>query len=252
MTPATSRGLLFGTAAESYERFRLGYPDEVVDRTLGFAGRPVEHAIEVGAGTGKATRAFASRGIEVTALEPDPDMFSVLQRETAGMRVDPVPCAFEEYDGARVDLVYAASSWHWTDAAGRWRRTADLLVEAGVVALFGGPMQLADPAVRVAVQDVCRPFLGDDDHRPPGMPTTDGWWHEDLVGSGLFTDVQEHLLVREVVLPAREFVGYVSTVSAYLQLPFDDLQDVLRRVAGVLPAQVRVDNSVRLLLARRC
>ena len=38
---ATPRGLLFGTAAETYERFRLGYPDEVVDRTLPFAGRPV-------------------------------------------------------------------------------------------------------------------------------------------------------------------------------------------------------------------
>ena len=51
----TPRGLLFGTAAESYERFRLGYPDEVVVRTLSHADRPVATAVEVGAGTGKAT-----------------------------------------------------------------------------------------------------------------------------------------------------------------------------------------------------
>ena len=61
-TSATPRGLLFGTAAESYERFRLGYPDEVVDRTLAYAGRPVSSAVEVGCRHGQGHPAFASRG----------------------------------------------------------------------------------------------------------------------------------------------------------------------------------------------
>ena len=124
-TSATPRGLLFGSAAESYERFRLGYPDEVVDRTLSYADRPVADALEIGAGTGKATRAFASRGIHVTALEPDPDMCTVLRREIQAMPVSPVHTRFEEYDGDRVDLVYAAAAMHWTDPATRWQRVHD-------------------------------------------------------------------------------------------------------------------------------
>src|SRR5215211_7921036 len=141
-TSATPRGLLVAAAAESYERFRLGYPDEVVDRTLAYAGRPVRTAVEVGSGTGKATRAFASRGIRITALEPDPSMFTVLRRESVAMPVTPVHCRYEEFDGPPVDLVYAASAWHWTDPATRWTRTARLLVEGGVVASFGTPMSL--------------------------------------------------------------------------------------------------------------
>src|SRR3954451_4291789 len=118
---------VLATAAESHERFRPGYPDEVVDRTLGYARRRVATAVDIGAGTGKAARAFASRGVRVTALESDPGMFTVLQRETRGMQVEPVPSTFEEYDGGRTDLVYAATSWQHTDPATRCRRAARLL-----------------------------------------------------------------------------------------------------------------------------
>ena len=53
------RALSFGSVAAAYERFRPGYPDALVDQVLTYAGRPVRTALEIGAGTGKATRAFA-------------------------------------------------------------------------------------------------------------------------------------------------------------------------------------------------
>ena len=250
---ATSRGLLFGTAAESYERFRLGYPDEVVDRTLSYAGRHVANAVEVGAGTGKATRAFASRGIKVRALEPDQDMFTVLERETLGMPVEPVLSAFEQYDGPRVDLVYAGVLWQGADPWTRWCHAADLLVEGGVVALFGSPTRIADAEVRAAVEGARRMTFEDDTFGGPDGDSANGrrWPKHELDESGLFKDVEHHLLAREVVLPQKEYVGYLSTVSAYLDLPLDESQDVLRRIADVVPEQVRLDLSVHLHLARR-
>jgi SAM-dependent methyltransferase len=252
-TSATPRGLLFGAAAESYERFRLGYPDEVVDRTLAYAGRPVRTAVEVGSGTGKATRAFASRGVRITALEPDPNMFTVLQRESIAMPVTPVHTRFEEYDGPPVDLLYAAAAWHWTEPETRWTRTAHLLVEDGVVAIFGSPMSLVDPHVQAAVEEARRPYLSDDTFRPPDGGPADGrrWPAWELDGCDLFTDVQDLVLPREVVVPQKEYVGYLSTVSAYLQLTVRQRQEVLMRIAEVLPTQVRLDAGVRLCLARK-
>jgi SAM-dependent methyltransferase len=239
---AASRGLTFGTAAESYERFRLGVPDEVVERTLGYAGREVTRAVEVGAATGKATRAFASRGVRVAALEPDPEMFAVLQREAAGMQVTPVPSTFEAYVGPRTDLVYAAGSWHRTDPRIRWSHAADLLVEGGVLAVFDAPVRIADPDLRAAASDV----RADDPDAASGPRT------EEPAASGLFTDVQVHRLAREMSVSDREYVGYLSTLSTLLDLAPDVRQDVLRRTAELLPAQVRLDLTVRLLLARRC
>lgn len=80
------RGLSFGSIADQYERYRLDYPDEVVEVVQHYAGRPLRSALEVGAGTGKATRLFAARGIHVTALEPDLEKAAVFRRSFVGCR----------------------------------------------------------------------------------------------------------------------------------------------------------------------
>ncbi|CAN5625736.1 class I SAM-dependent methyltransferase [soil metagenome] len=248
----TPRGLLFGTAAESYERFRLGYPDEVVDRTLAYAGKPVRDAVEVGAGTGKATRAFVTRGVRVVALEPDPEMRAVLDRETAGMAVSTVLSTFEAYDGPPTPLLYAAAAWHWTDPETRWSHAADLLEDGGVLAVFGGPMRLADQAMHDAVVAVC-PALEDASFQPEDDSAATGrhWPAQEMEDSGFFTDVEEHHLPREVVVPKREYIGYLSTLSAYLRLEPLERVDVLRRIEEVSPAQVGLDLTVAMHLGRR-
>ncbi|GAB2920003.1 hypothetical protein [Streptomyces sp. NPDC059173] len=54
----TRRAVSFGAIAEAYERFRPGYPPVLLDRVMAYAGHPVRTALEIGAGTGKATRLF--------------------------------------------------------------------------------------------------------------------------------------------------------------------------------------------------
>jgi SAM-dependent methyltransferase len=252
-TSATSRGLLFGTAAEAYERFRPGYPDEVVDRTLRYAAGPVGTAIEIGAGTGKATRPFACRGIRVTALEPDPAMFAVLEREMVAMPVRLVPATFEEYDGPPADLVYAAASWHWADPERRCELAAALLVDGGTLAIFGAPVRAVDPDVQAAVSRATGSTPDDPAFRPPDplSPERHRWLDEELEDSGLFCDVEHHLVHRVLPLPQREYVGHLSTLSAYLELSFEDRHELLDRITRVLPEPVEVDLSVSLQLARR-
>jgi hypothetical protein len=41
------RALSFGTVAEAYERFRPGYPAELLDLVLAYAGRPIRTALEI-------------------------------------------------------------------------------------------------------------------------------------------------------------------------------------------------------------
>jgi SAM-dependent methyltransferase len=255
-TSATSRGLLFGTVAEAYERFRPGYPDEVVERTLRFGSRPIGTAVEIGAGTGKATRAFACRGIRVTALEPDPGMFGVLEREMVAMPVRPVLSTFEEYDGPPADLVYAARSWHWTDPARRCGHAAELIVAGGTLAVLGVPSRAVDPQIQAAVAEACGswPSLADE----PAFGQPDPRWfgrHDrfdrELRDSGLFTGVEHQLVHRVLRLPQREYVGYLCTLSAYLKLSAEDRHELVARIARVLPDQVEVDLTVGLHLARR-
>jgi SAM-dependent methyltransferase len=241
-----ARALSFGSVAELYERYRLDYPGEIVDAIVHHAGRPVRSALEVGAGTGKATRLFASRGIDVTALEPDAAMARVLATTTRGMPVRPVIATFERLEtSARFDLVYAAAAWHWTDPATRWARAVELLIPGGVLALFGRPPEPADPGILAAVDEIEKQVL------PQGPAVGHPWSIDEMAGvDGLIDSVQLDLACL-VTTTAADFVGRLSTVSAYLMLETDARGDALRRIRAVLPDRFAVDATVHLSLARR-
>ncbi|WP_460778819.1 class I SAM-dependent methyltransferase [Microlunatus antarcticus] len=252
------RALVFGSAADAYERHRLGYPDEVADLTLAYARAPVADALEVGAGTGKATRLFAGRSLEVTALEPDPAMAAVLRRTTSGLPVEVVECTFEAYDPAarpQYDLLLSASAWHWTVPATRWDRTATFLRSGGTVALFGSGRagaRLVEPALQEAQVRVRRSVIPDETRATEGRARSGTWWPgSELEGDARFTDVEEHDLVRVVSRSRAEHLAVLGTLSAYLVLPRAERDALLARVGEVLPDEVEVDATVRLHLARR-
>jgi SAM-dependent methyltransferase len=250
----SSRALTFGAVAESYERFRLGYPVDLFDLVTTYAGRPLRNALEIGAGTGKATRLFAERGVAVTATEPDAGMLAEL-RKHVGANVTAELAAFEDVRTAEVfDLVFVAAALHWTEPDGRWPRIAGWLRPGGVVASFGGPMLVADPAVDEAVRVARAPFLDSDEiPSPDGTPPEEAmqWPGTELERSELFEDVQQHVIERRPVLSAADFVGHLSTVSAYLELPPETRELVFRRIEEVLPPAVELKGDIVIHLARR-
>lgn len=255
----TQRALTFGSAAAAYEQFRPGYPDVLVDAVLARAERPVATALEIGAGTGKATRAFALRDIAVTATDPDAEMLAELARRVPGVAAV-VQASLEEIvpgSGATsrpFDLVYVGAALHWTDPATRCRRIADLLTEDGVFASFGGPSRLADPQVRAAVAAARAPWLADDRAPMQVDPSPESgldWPGTELVASGLFRDVVKIEIPRRFPATPEEYVGYLSTVSAYLQLPPHVRTKALDAVRAVLPDPVEVNADIVLHVARR-
>lgn len=240
------RSQSFGDAAEDYHRFRPGYPAEVADLVLGHAVGPVRRALEIGAGTGKATRLFAGRGVHVTAVEPDPGMRAVLEAETADLPVTVLPATFEDVDPGAVgpvDLCFAAAAFHWTDPATRWQRVAALLRPGGVVAVFGARTELADPGLAAAVAAI----EAEIDAEVPGLEAA-------YAGPG---DLPEFEAVDLTVVPRRStydadaYVRHLATVSAYLVLDPADRDEALRRVRDLLPARLELVQDVRIQLARR-
>jgi SAM-dependent methyltransferase len=250
----TERARSLGSVAAAYERFRPGYPEALADEVLAYAGRPVRTALEIGAGTGKATRLFAGRGIEVTATDPDPGMLAELRRHVPAS-VSTVVAALEGLSPhAAVDLVFAAASLHWTEADGRWPRLAAMLRPGGVFASFGGQAHLADPDLDETVRAARSPYLVDDGAPSPDGTPSDGaltWPGSELAGSGLFTDVRQSGIERRLTLSADDYVGHLTTISAYLVLPDPVREQVLGRIRDVLPAEVAVNADLTLHLARR-
>ncbi|SCF21511.1 class I SAM-dependent methyltransferase [Micromonospora chokoriensis] len=250
----SARALSFGMVAEAYERYRPGYPVELLDLVMTYAGRPVRTALEIGAGTGKATRLFTRREVMVTATEPDGAMLAELRKHVPS-RVQTVQAAFEDLrPGETYDLVYAAAALHWTKAEGRWSRMAALVEPGGVFASFGAPIQPADPAVAEAVRAVRAPFLESDevpspDGTPPGQAMQ--WPGTELQRSEWFTDVRQVVIERRLTMSADDYVGHLSTISAYLELPTSEQEQVFDRITQVLPETVDLAADIVVHLARR-
>ncbi|PNG22678.1 class I SAM-dependent methyltransferase [Streptomyces cahuitamycinicus] len=250
----SGRALSFGGVAAAYERFRPGYPVELFAMVMAYAGRPVPTALEIGAGTGKATRLFARRGIAVTATEPDGSMLAELRKHVPA-NVATVRAAFEDLrPGERYGLVYAAAALHWTNPEGRWPRIAALLEPGGVFASFGGPFRPADAAVQEAVSAARAPFLESDEiPSPDGTPPDHEmqWPGSELQRSEWFTDVQQAVIERHVTMTAHDYVGHLSTVSAYLVLPASAREQAFSRIRQVLPDTVEMTADLTVHLARR-
>jgi SAM-dependent methyltransferase len=134
-------GRVFNEVPEIYDRVRPGYPDELfADLAAVTEIEEGASVLEVGCGTGQATRSLAALGYLVTAIEPGAGMAALArQRISSFDNVDVEISTFEEWDdrSRRFDALVAASSWHWVDPSVGWPRAHDVLRPNGWIVLLG-------------------------------------------------------------------------------------------------------------------
>jgi len=129
----------FDAAAQLYDDFRPGYPEQLIDVVLAYAQlEPGARALEIGAGTGQATTQFAWRGIAVHAVEPGAAMADLIRDKFDGTDMD-VTVETADLETAVLapdsfDLVFASTSWHWITPGVRWTIVADALKPGGTLA----------------------------------------------------------------------------------------------------------------------
>jgi len=109
---------LFGSDPAGYDRARPGHADRVYEVLVERCGLgPGTAVLEVGPGTGQATRRLLELGADpLVAIEPDPALAEYLSSVTGG-RPDIRIAALEEVElpSASFDLAVAASSFHWVN-----------------------------------------------------------------------------------------------------------------------------------------
>jgi SAM-dependent methyltransferase len=257
MTDERVAARVFGEVAEEYDRIRPSYPARLVDDVIAYAAETgaTGPVLEVGAGTGRATALFAGRGIEVTAVEPDPAMVAVLRRNVAGLPVTVAPVAFEEHEPALpYRLIVSAQAWHWTDEATRWSRAARMLAPAGALALFWNGDEPADPAVREVFEEVHRRHVPDMslDRMPLTEEAMRDWWaYRELDAAPGFgaPELRLYRSVRE--LSTADHLAMLDTVSRYRLLDDGVRAALFADLRAGLGERLAFDVDTVLLLARR-
>jgi SAM-dependent methyltransferase len=262
-TDGREQRFVFGEAAELYDRARAGYPEALVDDVLRFTGvDPARlRALEVGAGTGKATVAFAARGVEILALEPSPEMASVLLRNCRGFpRVRIAPQTFEEWpvETGAFGLLFAAQSIHWVDPAVRWVKVAQALQAGGAVALMGHQVRWRGEELRDELEDVYRRLAPDLLAHNPGFPGLrergDDGPDDEIRETGLFGAVTARSYPWSAHLTTDGFLDLLATQSDHRLLgdaARERLFDGLRGLIAAQGGEVAVPQVTLLTMARR-
>ncbi len=134
-------GGVFDEVPEIYDRVRPSYPDELFADLVALTGLNSESSVlEVGCGTGQATRALAAIGCSVTAVERGAALAELARERLAAFpNVEIQTSTFEEWEplDRRFDVLVAASSWHWIDPSVGWRRAHSMLRPGGWMAVIG-------------------------------------------------------------------------------------------------------------------
>jgi SAM-dependent methyltransferase len=255
--------LVFGEVADLYDRHRPSYPPALIDDIIAGSGAAAGgRAVEVGAGTGKATAMVAARGVGVLAIEPSPAMAALARRNCAAYPgVEIVESDFERWDagGERFALLYSAQAWHWIDPALGYDRAREALAPGGLLAMFWNRPAWGRSPLRDALTAAylaAAPDMPTDGPLHPANPAPQDEgrdWAAEVAHVGGFTGAEMRRYPWEAVYSAEEYRGLLTTLSEVAILDEGRRRTLLAGVAAAIDAhggRLVMPMATRLCLGR--
>jgi SAM-dependent methyltransferase len=197
--------------------------------------------VEIGPGTGQATKPLAQRGFDITAVELGTNMADVARRELQEfLAVKVVTGAFEDVElpSNAYDLVYAATAFHWVPADVRFQKPYDLLRSSGHLAVIRGEDvsdENGDEFFR-ASQPIYDEYTSDGDSSTYRLPRVDDLQAAE-VDARLFEQAYFNAFPKLHSFTAAEYTALLGTYSGQLAMPADKRHAFLHEIAELIDGE---------------
>ena len=236
----------FDRVAELYDRARPTYPADLIDDVAALGTR----MLEIGPGTGQATRALAERGVEVTAVELGPRLAERARRNVPQAEI--VTAEFETWEPERADFdaVVAFTSFHWLAPELKYAKPARLLRPRGALAVVETThvrLEDGDP-YWVESQEDYDAIVPSPDNRPPPLPEEVGDLRSELQASGLFTEVDVRQYRSDVSYTADDFIDVLGTYSPNIARDPETTRRLFERIRTRITARPSATVTAHYLL----
>jgi SAM-dependent methyltransferase len=263
MTAIPFEARRFRSTAAYYTRYRVPYPDQLIERDSVRAGlAPGERLLDLGCGPGQLGIAFARLcGARVTGLDPEPEMLDTARADAtaAGVSVDFIQGSSYDLDQtfAPLKMTVMGRSFHWMDRPATLKALDDITVPDGCVVLFGDRHISSAPEWRDVVDGLAETFAPARNADRERRKRPDWTPHETVLLQSPFNDLERIGIVRERQLTADDIVGRALSTSVTSPETLGDRADTfeteLRAALAKLSPDGHFSEMVEItgLIARR-
>jgi len=203
-----ARAASFGDVAQAYADHRPGYPADAVRWLVSASPGRV---LELGAGTGKITKAIAALGHDVVATDTSAPMLRQLKTHVQGVHTLVSQAERIPLQTSSVDVVVAAQAFHWFDEQLALPEIARVIRPGGVLSLVWNNADLTVPWVRKVFALAMS-----------GGDTDEGAGDDPVEGSDVFATSESKVFRHWQQFHRSSLIGFVASQS---------------RVATMAPAQ---------------
>ena len=252
--------MTFDDVPSLYHKARPRYPEPFFDRIAEIAGTsPGFRVLELGSGTGIATRPMLERGWSVDCIEPGGALAEIARedlREFPNLSTEVT--TFEDWSGeeASYDLIVSATAFHWIKSDVRYTKSHRYLKPGGHLAVIQY-QHVADGDVAMfdEIQDCYLAHMPGTNKRetlkPPTKRTQSA---RDMKRSGLFDVVESDSLLEIIPYTRAEYFDLISTYSGHRMLEpaqFDALTSCIGTIIDGEGGTIRKGYAHELVIGKR-
>ena len=215
----------FAAAATEYERGRPDYPVAAVEwLSAQLALGPEKTVLDLGAGTGKLTRALGSSGARIIALEPISEMATVIKHAAPQARVVTATAEHTGIASSSVDAATAGQAFHWFANSEALREIHRVLRPRGGLGLIWNRRDPRDP-LWAEIDHLVEPL------RLTEPAYRDHAWRPVLENSGLFSTLVAETFIHRPSVTLDQLVDRVLSISYVACRPKTDRELIAEQVA---------------------
>jgi ubiquinone/menaquinone biosynthesis C-methylase UbiE len=182
--------------------------------------------VDLGAGTGKLTRALADAGARVVAVEPLEEMRSMLERVVPEAQAVAGTAEDMPLDESSADAVTVAQAFHWFDHELALAEIHRVLRPGGWLALIWNTRDLADPFQKRLDELLAAPRGGAPRQIERG-------WRATVDASPLFGELEERVFPWEQPMTRSGLRERIESTSFVAQLPDDERARLLEAAVAL-------------------
>jgi len=247
----------FNEDVKNYEKWRPTYCKELFDDIIQYSKlNQNKKAVEVGIGTGQATKSFLMTGCDVTAIELGKNLAEFSKEKFKEYKNFSVHnTSFEDYEcnDNSIDILYSATAFHWIPEDIGYPKALNLLKNDGTLALFWNKPSREDDLLHQKFQSLYQKYTSFNNESIESATARYNRISKTIQSYG-FRDVEIKLYHQTRVFDSSGYISLLETYSDHRMLEastkkllYNEIENAILEYGNTLT----IYDTIELYLARK-